>query len=169
MPSPRGTAGTPLSQLIYARERILYAVMVVVSLAVYAGLVLWSMAQPEAGVSYLVAAVVIPIIGWYAHGMALGHVRGNAVRVSDKQFPQLYRLTVTHSRRLELKEVPAVYVLQSGGVLNAFATRFSGRDFVVINSDVLELALDKGEAAVGFIVGHELAHTSGAGTCGTGG
>ncbi len=90
--------------------------------------------------------------------MALGHVRGSAVRVSDKQFPQLYRLTLAHARRLELKQVPAVYVLQSGGLLNAFATRFSGRDFVIINSDVLELALDQGEPAVGFIVGHELAH-----------
>jgi len=97
-------------------------------------------------------------MAWYAHGVALGRVRGNAIRVSDKQFPQLYRLTVAHARRLDLKEVPAVYVLQSGGLLNAFATRFSGRDFVVINSDVLELALDQGEAAVGFIVGHELAH-----------
>jgi Zn-dependent protease with chaperone function len=158
MSSPRGAAGAPLTKLIYSRERILYSVMVVVSLAAYTGLLMWGLAQPEAGASYLVAAIVIPIVGWYAHGMALGHVRGNAVRVADKQFPQLYRLTVAHARRLELKEVPAVYVLQSGGVLNAFATRFSGRDFVVINSDVLELALDKGEAAVGFIVGHELAH-----------
>ncbi|MDQ3224994.1 MAG: M48 family metallopeptidase [Gemmatimonadota bacterium] len=158
MPSPRGTAGTPLSQLVYSRERILYGLMVVVSLGVYAGLVMWGLSQPETGASYLVAAIVIPLIGWYAHGMALGHVRGSAVRVSDKQFPQLYRLTLAHSRRLELKQVPAVYVLQSGGLLNAFATRFSGRDFVIINSDVLELALDQGESAVGFIVGHELAH-----------
>jgi Zn-dependent protease with chaperone function len=158
MPSPRGTAGTSLIQLVYSRERVLYAVMVVVSLAMYAGLVMWSVAQAEAGASYLTAAIVIPIVGWYAHGMALGHVRGNAVRVSDKQFPRLYRLAVAHARWLDLKEVPAVYVLQSGGVLNAFATRFSGRDFVIINSDVLELALDQGEPAVGFIVGHELAH-----------
>jgi Zn-dependent protease with chaperone function len=158
MPTPRGVAGTSLTELVYSRERVLYAVMLVVSLGVYAGLVMWSLSQPETGASYLVAAFVLPLIGWYAHGMALGQVRGNAVRVSEKQFPQLYRLAVTHARRLGLKEVPAVYVLQSGGLLNAFATRFSGRDFVVINSDVLELALDQGEGAVGFIVGHELAH-----------
>ena len=158
MQTPRGAAGTSLTQLVYSRERILYGVMVVVSLGVYAGLVMWGLSQPETGASLLAYAILIPLIGWFAHGVALGRVRGNAVRVSDKQFPQLYRLTVAHSRRLELKEVPAVYVLQSGGLLNAFATRFSGRDFVVINSDVLELALDQGEAAVGFIVGHELAH-----------
>jgi Zn-dependent protease with chaperone function len=132
--------------------------MVVVSLGVYAGLVAWGVSQPETGASLLVYALLLPLLGWFAHGVALGRVRGNGIRVSDKQFPQLYRLAVAHSRRLELKEVPAMYVLQSGGMLNAFATRFSGRDFVIINSDVLDLALDQGEAAVGFIVGHELAH-----------
>ena len=124
----------------------------------YAGLVMWGLSQPETGASFVIYAILIPLISWFAHGVALGRVRGNAVRVSEKQFPQLYRLTVAHARRLELKEVPAVYVLQAGGLLNAFATRFSGRDFVIINSDVLEMALDQGEAAVGFIVGHELAH-----------
>jgi len=158
MPTPRGAAGASLTQLVYTRERILYGVMVVVSLGVYAGLVMWGLSKPETGASLLVYVILIPLMAWYAHGVALGRVRGNAIRVSDKQFPQLYRLTVAHARRLDLKEVPAVYVLQSGGLLNAFATRFSGRDFVVINSDVLELALDQGEAAVGFIVGHELAH-----------
>jgi Zn-dependent protease with chaperone function len=158
MPTPRGAAGASLTELVYSRERILYGVMVVVSLAVYAGLVMLGVSRPETGASFLAYAILIPIIGWYAHGVALGRVRGNAIRVSDKQFSQLYRLTIAHARRLQLNEVPAVYVLQSGGLLNAFATRFSGRDFVVINSDVLELALDQGEAAVGFIVGHELAH-----------
>ena len=158
MSIPRGATGTSLGQLVYSRERILYGIMVIVSLAVYAGLVMWGLSQPETGASFLVYAILIPLIGWFAHGVGLGHVRGNAIQVSEKQFPQLFRLTVAHARRLELKEVPAVYVLQSGGILNAFATRFSGRDFVIINSDVLELALDQGEAAVGFIVGHELAH-----------
>jgi len=157
MRTPRGPA-TPLSQLVYSRERILYGVMLVVSLGVYAGLVMWGLSQPETGASFVIYAILIPLISWFAHGVALGRVRGNAVRVSEKQFPQLYRLTVAHARRLELKEVPAVYVLQAGGLLNAFATRFSGRDFVILNSDVLEMALDQGEAAVGFIVGHELAH-----------
>lgn len=158
MNTPRGAAGTPLNQLVYSRERVLYGLMVLVSLGVYAGLIMWGLSQPETAASLIISALMLPLIGWYAHGLALGHVRGSAVRVSDKQFPQLYRMTVAHARRLELKEVPMVYVLQSGGLLNAFATRFSGRDFVIINSDVLEMALDQGEAAVGFIVGHELAH-----------
>jgi Zn-dependent protease with chaperone function len=88
----------------------------------------------------------------------MGSLRGNAVRVTPTQFPVLHRLAATHARTLGMAEVPAVFVLQSGGALNAFATRFLGRDFVVIYSDVLEMAEARGEGAVGFIVGHELAH-----------
>ncbi len=48
--------------------------------------------------------------------------------------------------------------MQSGGMLNAFATKFLGRNFVIIYSDVLELAYKEGEPAVAFIIAHELAH-----------
>jgi Zn-dependent protease with chaperone function len=158
MPTPFGAAGTSPRQLINNRERFLYAAMVVVSLLVYAGLVLVGLEKPEAGATILMYGVIFSLVGLFAHGLALGRVRGNAVRVSEKQFPQLHRLATGHARKLGLKQVPTVYVMESGGLLNAFATRFLGRDFVIIHSDVLELALARGEAAVGFIMGHELAH-----------
>ena len=49
-------------------------------------------------------------------------------------------------------------MIQAGGLLNAFATRFFGRDFVVIYSDVLELAYSEGDAELAFVICHELAH-----------
>jgi Zn-dependent protease with chaperone function len=158
MPTPLGAAGTSPRQLINGRERFLYAVMLIVSLLVYAALVLVAMAKPEIGATILTYGLVFSLAGLFVHGLALGRVRGNAVRVSEKQFPQLHRLAAAHARKLGLKRVPMVYVMESGGLLNAFATRFLGRDFVIVYSDVLELALAQGEAAVGFIMGHELAH-----------
>lgn len=158
MPTPLGAAGTSPRQLINTRERVYYAAMVVVSLLVYAGLVLVGLQKPEVAASILMYGLLFSLVGLFAHGLALGRVRGNAVRVSEKQFPQLHRLAVAHARKLGLKRVPTVYVMESGGLLNAFATRFLGRDFVIVYSDVLELALAQGEAAVSFIVGHELAH-----------
>jgi Zn-dependent protease with chaperone function len=158
MPTPHGPAGTSPSQLVNPRERFLYAAMVVVSLMVYGGLLLVGLSNPDAGATILLYGLMFALLGLFAHGLALGRVRGNAVRVSDRQFPQLHRLAAAHARRLGLTQVPAVYVMESGGLLNAFATRFLGRDFVIVHSDVLELALAQGEAAVGFIMGHELAH-----------
>lgn len=158
MPTPVGAAGTSPRQLINGRERFLYTAMVLVSLMVYAALVLVGLTKPEVGATIAMYALLFCLLAMFAHGLALGRVRGNAVRVSEKQFPQLHKLAVAHARRLGLKQVPAVYVMQSGGLLNAFATRFAGRDFVIVCSDVLELALAQGEAAVGFIMGHELGH-----------
>jgi Zn-dependent protease with chaperone function len=158
MPTPHGPVGISPRQLINPRERFLYAATVMVSLLVYCGMFLAGAANPEVAATILFYAVMFCLFGLFAHGLALGRVRGNAVRVSERQFPQLHRLTAAHARRLGLKQVPMVYVMESGGLLNAFATRFLGRDFVIIHSDVLELALAQGDAAVGFIVGHELAH-----------
>jgi Zn-dependent protease with chaperone function len=132
--------------------------MVLLSLLVYGGLVAAGLTNPEVGATILAYGLLFSLIGLFAHGLALGRIRGNSIRVSERQFPQLHRLAVAHSKRLGLKQAPIVYIMESGGLLNAFATRFSGRDFVIIHSDVLELALAQGEAAVGFIVGHELAH-----------
>jgi Zn-dependent protease with chaperone function len=158
MPTPHGPAGTSPRQLVSPRERIYYGAMVVVSLAVYGCLVVAALTKPQVAASFIAYGLLFSLLGLLAHGLALGRIRGNAVRVSERQFPLLQRLAVAHARKLGLKQVPAVYVMQSGGLLNAFATRFLGRDFVIIYSDVLDLALSRSEAAVGFIVGHELGH-----------
>jgi Zn-dependent protease with chaperone function len=50
--------------------------------------------------------------------------------------------------------------MQSGGVLNAFATRFFGRNYVCIYSEILELAYEHGEAEVAFVLAHELTHVA---------
>ena len=158
MPTPHGLAGVSPRQLINSRERFLYAIMVVVSLLVYGGLVLAGLSNPEVGATVVLYAFFFALMIFFAQGLALGRIRGNAVKVSERQFPQLHRLAAAHAQRLGLKRVPDVYVMESGGLLNAFATRFMGRDFVIVFSDVLELALAQGESAVGFIMGHELAH-----------
>jgi Zn-dependent protease with chaperone function len=158
MRTPQGSGGTSPGQLINPRERWLYGILVLVSLLVYGVLLLIGLADHKAAANIVISGLVFALLALFGHGLALGRVRGNSVRVSERQFPQLHRLAAAHARRLGMERVPDIYLMQSGGLLNAFATRFLGRDFVIIYSDVLELALAQGEAAVGFIVGHELAH-----------
>jgi Zn-dependent protease with chaperone function len=160
MPTPHAPAGTSPRQLVSPRERPLYGLLLSVSLVVYGGLVAAALTNPGVATTIVTYALIFWLLGLLAHGLALGRIRGNAVRVSERQFPLVQRLAVAHARKLGLNQVPSIYVIQSGGLLNAFATRFLGRDFVILYSDVLELALTRGEAAVGFIVGHELAHVA---------
>jgi Zn-dependent protease with chaperone function len=91
-------------------------------------------------------------------GFFTGRLRGNGVLVTPRQFPDVHALTAELSGRMGLAQIPEVYIVQEGGILNAFATRFLGRNFVVIYSDILELAYEAGEAEVAFVLAHELAH-----------
>jgi len=101
---------------------------------------------------FVVAFLVI------SQGLALGHLRGNAVRVTPAQFPDLYAIAERTAGRMGLAVMPAIYVVQEGGFLNAFAVRFFGRDFMVVYAEAYLVAKQQGEAELAFIVAHEMAH-----------
>jgi len=148
-----------MESLVHPKERTYFAIAILVSALVYLALVYLALVIPIAVfVVYLVYIAIGALIVLVTHGLLIGELRGNGVRVSERQFPEVHRLVERLSREMDLPAVPDVYVLQTGGVLNAFATRFLGRNFVVIYSDVLELAYQNGEPALGFVVAHELAH-----------
>jgi Zn-dependent protease with chaperone function len=91
-----------------------------------------------------------------AHAVFLAHVRGNGVRISPQQLPQLYARCEAASRRLGLSQTPEVYLLQHGGILNAFATKLLSRRFVIIYSDLVDACADP--AQLDFVIGHEIGH-----------
>ena len=57
-----------------------------------------------------------------------------------------------------MKVVPDIYVVESAGALNAFATRFFGRNMVVLYSDFFDLINSTDNEELSFIIAHELAH-----------
>ena len=154
---PRSERPVYVDTLVSPKEKIYFTLCVLVSIALYIVLaVIIVSGTPAAGV--VLFYTILIVFGYFVfHGVMIGQIRGNGVRVSERQFPELMAIAKQHSRRLDM-EVPDVFVLQSGGILNAFATRFLGRNFVVLYSDVLALATQKGEKAVSFVLGHELGH-----------
>jgi Zn-dependent protease with chaperone function len=151
-----------LRSLVNPKERRYYALLVFLSLALYALLGLGVLgglaAAPDALAGMLAYMVGFPAAFFILHGLGVGYLRGNGVRASERQFPELSAMARRHAATLGLDRVPDLFVVQSGGMLNAFAARFLGRDFVVVYSDVLAMAEGRGENAVSFIVAHELAH-----------
>ncbi len=144
--------------LLDPREKVRYTLMVLISIVIYAILALVVVTTPELGITVGLYAVIFAFFALLLNGFAIGYLRGNGVRVSRTQLPMLNEMVMAHAKKLQMSEVPAVYVVQAGGTLNAFAMRFLGRDFVVIYSDVLAMAMRQGEDAVSFIVAHELGH-----------
>lgn len=146
-----------LSSLVESKERVYFALSALIGIAVYGGLLYAAAVNATIRPTIIGYAVLLVIASIAAHGFMLGHIRGNGIRVSARQFPRLHEFVAQHSRSFGMP-APDVFVLQSGGVLNAFATRFLGRNFVVFFSDVLAAAEGRGEAAVSFVAGHELGH-----------
>ena len=155
---PSRRSAEDLSPFVHRRERTYYALMLVISAVVYAGLAWMVVSSPAAAGGIVGYAVMFALVFFLMHGLMIGGIRGNGVRVTATQFPALHSAVARHAESLGLAKAPDVFLLQAGGLLNAFATRFLGRDFVVLYSDVLAMAEREGQAVVGWIVAHELAH-----------
>jgi len=103
-------------------------------------------------------AVLIFLFIFFRFGILIGFLKGNAIKLNKNQFPDIYQIAVNQSELLGLAKVPSVYIMQSGGVLNAFAARFLGRNYIVLYSEIVETAYEQDKAILEFIIGHELGH-----------
>jgi Zn-dependent protease with chaperone function len=135
-------------KLLSPKERPLFVIGVILSSLAWL-LVVVSLV----GILYGLAIAFFVLV---AHALFLAHVRGNGLRVGERQLPELHGRVVAAARQLGLAEVPEVYVLQGGGILNAFATKLLSRKFVIILSDLVDHCQDPRQ--LDFVVGHEIGH-----------
>jgi len=154
---------TTLTYEVHPKENFYFVIKVLAAIAGYALIFIFfnfAFTSPAAA-AFIPITIYIVLIALYIlfrMGILIGYLKGNAVEVAPNQFPEIYAIVVEQSNLLGLKSIPSVYVLQHGGLLNAFATRFFGSNYVVIYSDVLEEAFENNIETVKFIIGHELGH-----------
>lgn len=138
------------SQIQSSRETLYFIISLLFSILIYIAAIV---SVVGIAIVLLVAAFIV-----YIQLMMLGSIRGNGVRIHQNQFPEIYARTQQLARDMGLAKTPDIFVVQSEGALNAFATRFLGRDMVVLYSEVFELAREQGQDELDFIIAHELAH-----------
>jgi Zn-dependent protease with chaperone function len=139
-----------MNSFVHPKEKTYFAVSLIASILIYFILVI-----SVVGIVYIIMGALAGLI---MQGLAAGHLRGNGIRISEKQFPDVYQHAQKVAAQMKLEEMPSIYIIQSGGMLNAFAMRFLGRNYVVVYSEIFELAYEQGEDALGFILSHEFAH-----------
>ncbi|XYJ10250.1 M48 family metalloprotease [Telluria sp. B2] len=137
--------------LVYKNEKTLFVLMLVLSLIVWAALVLGM------GWGVLSYALMFFLFYCFAQSALISYIKGTGVRITAEQFPDLDRQILACCAKLGLEREPEAYLLQMGGSLNAFATRFLGRDFLVLYSDVVD-GLHDNPDALNFYIGHEIGH-----------
>lgn len=138
-----------LGNLINPKENTYFYVMLVISIIVWALAVI--------SIFGLIIVAGLGIVAWFAHGLLVARLRSESVRITSEQYPELHATFVEVCQSLGLARVPDLYILQSGGILNAFATRHAGRDFVVLYSSFVE-TLGASSAMMKFLMGHEVGH-----------
>lgn len=138
------------NQLVYPKENIYFAFVVLFSILTY-----FYLAISIIGIFIILIIVFLSIV---LHGIMIGGIRRNGVRISEKQFPEIYEKAVMTARDMGLTKMPDIYIIESEGMLNAFATRFFRKNMVVLYSGIFEL-IDRGaEKEVLFVLAHEFAH-----------
>jgi Zn-dependent protease with chaperone function len=137
-------------ELIYHKEKVYFWIVLVISIISY---ILFTVSI--VGIPFILLLVLISFL---LHGITIGQIRTNAVKLSAEQFPTIYHKVEELCLKMEMKKVPDVYVMQSGGTLNAFATRFFKKDMVIVYSEIFDLIEDGLDDELYFILAHELAH-----------
>lgn len=105
-------------------------------------------------------ALIYLLLGYliflFAHSAFISYLKGTGVKISRDQYPDLHERLIRCCEKVGLREVPEAYLLRTD-FFNALATRFLGRHFVVLFTDVVD-ALEDQPGAVDFYIGHELGH-----------
>jgi Zn-dependent protease with chaperone function len=150
---------------ISVKENLYFFIKLIISIAFYYFIVwaIWWSFESDSSVAktmYVVYTYLILIVLFlfFRFGVMIGYIRGNAVKLTATQFPDIYKVFVTQSEQLQLAFIPTVYIMQSGGVLNAFATKFMGRNYVVLYSEMVETYYQQDKSILEFVIGHELGH-----------
>ena len=137
--------------LTYKNEKPLYAIILIISLLFW---VLITAATLGTILFYLLIGFIFYL---FVQSGFISYMKGNGVKVSEKQYPDLYAQYKRCCEKLQMDREPDIYILNSNGVLNALATIFLRRYYVVLYSSVID-ALRKYPDGINFYIGHELGH-----------
>src|SRR5436853_127281 len=97
-----------VDSLVHPKEKIYFAICVVVSVIIYYLLVRVVLSGAQAS-GVILFYIVAGIVGYFIfHGLMLGQIRGNGIRVSARQFPELMTMANQHARRLARASAPPI-------------------------------------------------------------
>jgi Zn-dependent protease with chaperone function len=153
---------------VHRKENFYYWLMVAISIIFYSMLTFKFINSPNIFSSDIFKSPLIVISIYYlgiflffslfSRICFLGHLRGNSVKLTPTQFPELFKILKSHCQKLGMSSIPDTYVMQGNGILNAFAARIFRNNLVILNSGIVELIADNEFDVVSFIIGHELGH-----------
>ncbi len=136
--------------LVYKNEKPLFRIAAIISAIFWVALTIGTFGIV---LLYLLLGYLFFL---FAHSAFISHLKGSGVRISENQYPDLYEKLQNGCSKVGLTEIPEAYLLRTD-FFNAMATKFLGRHFVVLFTDVVD-SLESQPGAIDFYIGHELGH-----------
>ncbi|MFC0268732.1 M48 family metallopeptidase [Kushneria aurantia] len=137
--------------LVYPGERRRFVLLMVIASILWISLSLVSLGL------ILIYLLLVGLVVFFAHSAFIAMIRGNGVKISAEQYPELAADIEACCWTLGIETPPQVYLLHADGLFNALATRFLRRHYVVLFSSVVDALAERPEA-LRFYIGHELGH-----------
>jgi len=135
--------------LTLSKERTYFTILIIFSCIIWLVCIL--------SIVPLIGLLIGGFVAWFTHGLLIARIKSEAVKLDANQMPALSATFEELCGKLNMKQVPELYLMQAGGILNAFATRHCARDFVVVYSDLLD-TYGPGSDEIKFLLGHEIGH-----------
>ncbi len=139
-----------LKNLIHKDEKRYFLLALLVSIIIYVSLLFY--------LEGLAVLLLLTAISLLSNGLMIARIRTNGVRLSANQFPEVYNKVSELCNSMEIQVIPEVYVIESGGILNAFAAKSFRKNIVILYSDIFDLINTENNDELSFIIAHELAH-----------
>lgn len=137
-------------ELLYKNEKKLFTIAAIISGIFWTALILGTL-----GIA-LVYLLLMYVFFIFIHSGFISYLKGTGVKITAEQYPDLHEKLIKNCKTVGLDEIPDAYLLRTD-FFNALATRFLGRNFIVLFTDVVD-ALDDNQKAIDFYIGHEIGH-----------
>ena len=139
-----------IKNLIHKDEKRYFSLALIVSIIIYASLLFY--------IEGLAVLLFLTAISLFSNGLMIARIRTNGVRLSTNQFSAVYKKVTELCNFMEIQSIPEIYVIESGGILNAFAAKSFRKNIVILYSDIFDLINSENNDELSFIIAHELAH-----------
>ena len=107
----------------------------------------------------LIYGLIMAMGLWIAQQFFKAVIFGNAVRVTENQYPKINEIVKNNCTELGLVAIPDVFIVNGQGAVNAVAIKFLSKKYVLLFSDLVDLMLKRDEInELKRVIGHELAH-----------
>jgi Zn-dependent protease with chaperone function len=121
------------------KERLYFTIMLLVGIGFYSScasilLKLPFPTNPEHLMLFYIYTcyfTVFMLYRWIYPLWLKGYLISYGIKLTPEQFPEYYQVVQAQAALLKLRKIPSVYLLQAGGILNAFALSIYGKNIIV--------------------------------------